>query len=105
MDMIATVQRHWWSGLTAILAIYYLAVGVGIGGTTGIAAIVGAILIGSGLWVRSRSRILAAALLILGALPLAALTWWSAIAPVLAVLALICGGVAITTARRTRTIP
>lgn len=101
--MIA-VHRNWWVGLTAILAIYYLAVGVAIGGTTGVVALVGALLIGSSLGIRTRSRLLAAGLLVVGALALGALTWWSAVTPVLAALVLICGGVAITTAPRTTSV-
>jgi hypothetical protein len=98
--MIATIQRNWWVGLTAILAIYYLAIGVTVGRTTGVAAILGAILIGSRLGIGTRSGWMAAALLVVGSLPLAVLTWWSAITPSLAALALICGGVAIATGRR-----
>jgi hypothetical protein len=98
--MSAALKRHCWSGLTIILAAFYLTLGVAIGGRTGVVAIEGMILIGSSVAARTRSTALAGTLLVVGSLPLAALTWWSAVTPVLAALVLICGGIAISTARQ-----
>ena len=93
---MATVQRLWWVGLTGVLGLYYFAVGVTVGGVTGIVAILGAVLIGSALALRTNSKRAAVGLLLIGTLPLTILTWWSLIAPILAVLALICGSLAIS---------
>jgi hypothetical protein len=101
MDMIATVKQHWWRGSTILLALSYLALGVAIDGGTGAAAIVGVIVMGSSLAVMTRSRVKAVALLVVGSLPVAAMTWWSAITPVLV---LICGCIAIATVRRTASV-
>jgi hypothetical protein len=46
-------------------------------------------------WIAGRSVPVAAAVLLLGALPYAAITWWSVITPLTAVLALVTGAVAI----------
>ncbi|MEY9966851.1 hypothetical protein ABIA33_004916 [Streptacidiphilus sp. MAP12-16] len=53
-------------------------------------------------WIAGRSVPVAAGVLLLGALPCAAITWWSAITPLTAVLALVTGTVAIR--RRTRPV-
>lgn len=54
-------------------------------GLTGCVAVIGSLV------VAPRSRAVALVLLLLGTLPLAVLTWWSIITPVLAVLALLLG--------------
>jgi hypothetical protein len=95
--MIATIQRQWWVGLTSVLGIYYLVIGVTAGGAIAIVAILGAMLMVSALALRTHSSLAASVLLVIGALPLGILTWWSLITPILAVLALICGGLAIGT--------
>ena len=94
---MATVQRLWWVGLTGVLGLYYLVIGAMVGGVTGIVAILGAVLIGSALALRTRSMPAARVLLVMGALPLGILTWWSLVTPIMAVLALLCGGLAIGT--------
>jgi hypothetical protein len=96
--MMATIQRLWWVGLTGVLCIYYLAIGVTAGGSIAVAAVLGAVVMGSALALRSRSRPAANALLVLSALPLGILTWWSLVTPIVATLTLICGGLAIRTA-------
>jgi hypothetical protein len=96
--MLGTVQRLWWMGLTLVLAICYFVIGITAGGAIAMAAILGAVLIASTLAIWSRSKPAAAALLVVGALPLGLLTWWSVITPILVVLALVCGGLAIRTA-------
>jgi len=52
-------------------------------------------------WVAGRSVRIAAGILLLGALPYAALTWWSAVTPLIAALALLTGTVAIRRRRHT----
>ena len=94
---MATIQRLWWVGLTGVVGLYYLVIGAMVGGVTGIVAILGALLIGSALALRTRSMPAASVLLVMGALPLGILTWWSLVTPIMAVLALLCGGLAIGT--------
>jgi len=93
--MIGTIERAWWPGLAALVAICYGIIGLEVGTAVGVTGVLGAVLIVTALGLRSRSRPLAGALLCVGALPFALLTWWSVITPLLAILALICGGVAI----------
>ena len=93
--MIGTIERAWWPGLTALVAICYGIIGLEVGSAVGVAGILGAVLIAAALAMRIRSRPLAGLLLCVGAVPFAILTWWSLITPLLAVLALLCGGVAI----------
>jgi hypothetical protein len=94
---MATIQRQWWVGLTGVLGLYYLAIGVTVGGVTGIVAILGAVLVIAALALKTHSKRAAVALLVIGTLPLSILTWWSLITPIVAMLALLCGGVAICT--------
>jgi hypothetical protein len=101
---MANMQRLWWVGLTGVLGVYYLAIGVTAGGATALVAVPGAVFLGVALVVRTRSRLAAVTLLVIGALPLAILTWWSLVTPIVAVLALICGGLAIVTANRTTSL-
>ncbi len=98
--MIATIERAWWPGLTALVAIYYGVIGLTTGAEVGMAGLFGAVLIAVALGVRIWSRPLAGVLLGVGAAPLAVLTWWSMITPALALLALVCGGVSIAGTRR-----
>ena len=93
--MIGTIERAWWPGLAALVAICYGIIGLEVGTAVGVAGILGAALIAASPCLRSRSRPLAGVLLCVGAVPFALLTWWSLITPLLAVLALVCGGVAI----------
>jgi len=100
---MATIQRLWWVGLTGVLGLFYLAIGVTVGGATGIVAILGAVLVIAALALRTNSKRAAVALLMIGTLPLGIFTWWSLITPVVAMLALICGGLAIGTSSQRRT--
>lgn len=99
---MATVQRQWWVGLTGVLGLFYLAIGVTVGGAIGIVAILGAVLVVAALALRTNSMQAAIALLVIGTLPLSILTWWSLITPIVAVLALLCGGLAIGASSRRR---
>lgn len=93
--MIGTIERAWWPGLTALVAIYYGIIGLEVGAAVGVVGVLGAALIAASPCLRSRSWPMASVLLCVGAIPFAILTWWSVITPLLAVLALVCGGVAI----------
>ena len=94
--MIGTIERAWWPGLAGLVAICYGIIGLEVGTEVGVAGLLGAALIAAALAMRIRSRPLAGIFLCVGTIPFAILTWWSLITPLLAVLALICGGVAIT---------
>ncbi len=91
--MVANVERYWLIGLVAILAVFYLALGLEIGGATGLVGMAGGVLIGAALIVRRRSRPLAGAFLLIGAAPFAVLLWWSVVVPALALVTLVIGGV------------
>lgn len=90
--MIAKLEHHWLRGLATILAAVYIYLGVQVGGVAGFVGVVGGLLIGAALILRSRSRLLGGILLAAGALPFALLTWWSAIVPALALVTLLIGG-------------
>lgn len=92
----AVTRHHWLTGLAALLGAYYLFLGgdalpkpVGILGILGAPAIWGALLA-----IRCSHR-LRLVLLIVGALPFAVATWWSAVTPLIAILVLTLGPVAI----------
>ncbi len=89
------VKRSWMAVLTAVLAVLYGYIGISSGGVGMAAGLIGAALIllalpdlGLPRWVRE-------SMLVVGALPLAALTWWSLVTPILAVLAIVIGSVAV----------
>lgn len=102
--MIAKLEHHWLRGLATILAAVYIYLGAQVGGVAGLLGIGGGLLIGAALVLRKRSRLLGGILLTAGALPFAALTWWSAIVPALALVTLLIGGVIVvrTPPRRVR---
>jgi len=93
--MIAKIERFWLMDLTVVLAGCYLILGVIVGGLSGLAGIAGGVLIGAALVLRERSRWIAVVLLVAGALPFAALLWWSVIVPILALVTLVLGGLVI----------
>lgn len=101
---MANMQRSWWVRLTAVLCLYYVIIGVQAGGSTAVVAILGVVCMGAALVMRARSRPAASCLLAIGALPLGIVLWWSLITPIIAVLALICGGLAISACRRPATL-
>jgi hypothetical protein len=89
------ISRNWMAVLTGVLAVLYGYVGIGSGGVVLAAAIVGAVLILAALADLGLPRWTREAMLVVGALPLVALTWWSLVAPILAVLAIVVGSVAV----------
>jgi hypothetical protein len=93
--MNATIGKHWYTGLIAILAALYVWIGLASGGIDAVLGLAGAALILLGLALTARSPGAAAILLAAGALPLAVHTWWSVITPLLALLVLALGWLAI----------
>jgi len=100
-EVRGSIARHWLTGLTVVLGVYYVFLGsvaLGVAGTLGI---LGGLLIIIAVLVAARgSTPLAASLLVVGALPFAVLTWWSVVTPLIAVLALAIGGSALAGGRR-----
>ena len=89
------LRRNWLMGLTVALAAMYGWIGFAAQGISRLVGLLGAVLIVAALVAATRSRPAAAALLVVGALPLAVITWWSVVTPLLAAVALTVGMVAI----------
>ena len=89
--MRRSLQRAWLNALTASIALLYGWAGLAAQNPDRTVGLVGAVAIMAALGVASRCRPAAIALLLLGALPLAILSWWSIVTPVLAVLCLLLG--------------
>jgi hypothetical protein len=95
-----SLGRHWLAGLTVVLAVYYVFLGAVALGPAGALGILGGLLIAIALIAATRgSAHLGAALLVLGALPFALATWWSVVTPLLAILVLVIGGLAVAQER------
>lgn len=84
-------HRAWLGALTASIGLLYAWVGLAAQGTDRALGLIGAVAIVAALAVASRSRPAAIVLLLLGAMPLAILSWWSIVTPLLAVLCLLLG--------------
>jgi hypothetical protein len=87
--MTGTVHLSWRIGLVVVIAALYAWVGIFAHGIDRIFVVAGALLVLAALAITSRSRAVAAVLLLLGALPLAVNTWWSPAIPLLGVLCLL----------------
>lgn len=98
--MNATLAKHWYTGLIAVLAALYAWIGLAAGGIDVVLGLAGAALILLGLALKARSPSAAAILLAAGALPLAVHTWWSVITPLLALLVITLGWFAVGRRRR-----
>ena len=91
-EVVETISRHWLAALTVVLGAFYIFLGAtalglaGLLGVVGGAAILAAIALASRIPARARPLVLLAA-----ALPLAALTWWSIVTPLLAILLVAIG--------------
>ena len=101
MDVI---RRNALQGLIVILGALYIYVGAYETGPTRFVGILGGLLIAAAALARGRSRLIAAALLLLGALPLAIATWWSIVTPLIAVLTLLLGGIILIRQPRNATV-
>jgi hypothetical protein len=87
------IRRNLLEGLLVILGGLYVYVGVYETGIGRFAGILGGLIIVAAAIVGGRSRLIAGSLLLLGALPLAIATWWAIVTPLIAVLALLLGGI------------
>ena len=99
-----TVRRTWPAIGVAVLAMCYLWIGAAAHGRDRILALAGGALILAAIAAARRSRPAAYTLLVLGALPLAIVTWWSIVTPVLAIVDLILGWIAVRHLRAPRTV-
>jgi hypothetical protein len=91
-ELAVTAERHWTAVLAALLALFYAFLGATALGLAGAAGIAGGLLVlglvvGGGRLPRPLMR----ALLVLAAVPFAALTWWSVVTPLVAVLLVATG--------------
>lgn len=84
-------ERRWRIGLLILCGAYYVFLGATALGVTGVLGILGGALIWAVARVARQSPRVASVLLLGGALPFAAATWWSVITPVVAVTALVVG--------------
>lgn len=84
-------ERHWRNGLIVLCGVYYVFLGATALGVAGFLGIAGGLLICGATLAPLRSPSVAYGLLIVGALPFAAATWWSVITPVVAVLVIVIG--------------
>jgi hypothetical protein len=103
--MNETLHRRWPAALTALTALLYVWIGLAAHGGDRILGTAGGLLILAALAAAPRSRPAALVLLAASALPLAAATWWSIVTPVLAVLALLLGWVAVRNLSRPARMP
>jgi hypothetical protein len=95
-----TLRRTWAAVLVAVLALFYLWIGTVAHGWDRVLGLGGGVLVLAAVATARRSGRGAVALLVVGALPVAIATWWSIVTPVLAILVLVLGWIAI---RRIRT--
>ena len=93
--MNQTPRHNWAPALTAAIALLYLWIGLAAHGHDRTLGIAGSMLMLAALAVAPRSRPAALVLLAAGTLPLAAATWWSVITPLLMLLALLFGTIAV----------
>ena len=99
-----TVRRIWPAIGVAVLALCYLWIGAAAHGWDRILGLAGGILILAAVATARRSVSAAYPLLLLGALPLAIITWWSIATPVLAVVVLLLGWIAVRRLRAPRAV-
>ncbi|MDN3027196.1 hypothetical protein [Streptomyces sp. S.PB5] len=89
------VRDRWPAVLTSMLGVFLVLSAAG-GGIRWLAlGTVSGALVAVAPWIRTSRRPLAPVLLVVGALPFAALTWWTLVTPLTAALALIAGTVAL----------
>jgi|ERR1700680_2901201 len=101
---MVVIWRNALEGLLVILGALYVYIGAYETGLTRFVGILGGLLIAAAALSRSRSRRIAAALLLLGALPLAIATWWSIVTPLIAVLTFLLGGIILSRQPRGATV-
>lgn len=89
--MTGSRERRWFTGLTAILAGLYAWVAMAGQDLDRVLGLTGAVLILISLAAAWKSQAAAVVLLVAGTLPLAIVTWWSLVTPLIAVLAIVLG--------------
>lgn len=99
----ALIRAHWMPALVTVLCTIYLMFGIVDLADLGVVGIIGAVAVVAALWVRNRSRVGAAALLVVGGVPFAAMTAWTVVMPLTAVSMLAIGLPYVTT--RTDQVP
>ena len=97
-----TLRRTWPSVLVAVLALLYIWIGIAAHGWDRILGLGGGVVILAAIVAARQAMPGAYALLVIGALPLAILTWWSIATPVLAILVLLLGWIAMRHLRSPR---
>ena len=75
------LSEHWPTILLGCLALIYIALGVAANGFTGVLAVLGGLAILAAPTLCSTSRTAAAVMLLAGAVPFAAVAWWSVVPP------------------------
>jgi hypothetical protein len=103
--LVPTIRRNWSAILLAILAATYLALGLALQGFAGLVGIAGAGAVAGAPAVRRRSHARSMALVLLGAVPFAVLTYWSVVTPLAAILMLALGRFALRTPTVDNPIP
>lgn len=102
-DVARIVRRAWPAILTGVLGACLMLVAATAGSPLVLwPGLVSGLAVAAAPWLSGRSVPGAVAVLLLGALPFAAITWWSAVTPLTAVMALLTGTMAIR--RRHRSI-
>lgn len=84
-------ERHWRNALLALCGAYYILLGATALGVVGAVGILGGLLVWTAIGVAPHSHRAARILLVVGALPFALLTWWSAVTPLIAIVTLEIG--------------
>jgi len=100
-----TLRRTWPSVLVVLLALLYVWIGVAAHGWDRTLGLGGGVVILAAIAAARQAVPGAYALLVIGALPLAIVTWWSITTPVLAILILPLGWTAVRHLRQPRTGP
>jgi hypothetical protein len=98
----ATAGRHLTRILCVVLALIYVGLGLSAHGIAAVAGILGGIIATAAAATRRLPGPIALALLTIGALPFATITWWSVVTPLLAALILVLGFNAILQPTRRR---
>jgi hypothetical protein len=99
--VVETISRHWLAALTVVLGAFYIFLGataLGIAGMLGIGGgitILGIVALSSRIPTRVALLVLVAA-----ALPFAVLTWWSIVTPLLAIVMVAIGSIALRRSAR-----
>ena len=86
-----SIRRDWLRVLVSVLGAYEILLALSARPAIAALGVVGGLLVVAAPWAARRSTGWSVALLLLGTLPFAVLTWWSLIVPFVAVLALAIG--------------